>query len=122
MVKFTPITSEEVRHIKQAGKTVDEAIAAGKALEQEKAEENKKFDSANNNNSDNDANPVDRIDLEELTPPPAITETLVFDNNPSKIDINFENDNQMNVEPNWGEELNNITSNIVIPSDITDEE
>ena len=122
MVKFTPITSEEVRHIKQAGKTVDEAIAAGKALEQEKAEENKKFDSANNNNSDNDANPVDRIDLEELTPPPAITETLVFDNNPSKIDINFENDNQMNVEPNWGEELNNITSNIIIPPDITDEE
>ena len=28
----------------------------------------------------------------------------------------------MNVEPNWGEELNNITSNIIIPPDITDEE
>lgn len=104
MVKFTPITNEEVRNIKQATKTVDEAIAAGKALEAEKAAENLKSDDIEGDIS------VDRIDIEDMMPPPDVQGAVVID---SKDDFD--------VQPNWDEEFNGIVSSAV-PKDIDFEE
>lgn len=109
MVKFTPITSEEVRNIKQASKTVDEAIAAANALEAEKKEELKKSGDTTDFSANGD-DCVDRIDIDDLTPPPDSPNTVVIDNG--------ENAGQ----PDWNAEFDNIVSNITIPQNVTDEE
>lgn len=109
MVKFTPITSEEVRNIKQASKTVDEAIAVANALEAEKQAELAK----SGNTTDfipNGDDCVDRIDIDDLTPPPDSPNTVVIDNG----------DNAG--QPDWNAEFDNIVSNITIPQNVTDEE
>ena len=109
MVKFTPITSEEVRNIKQASKTVDEAIAAANALEAEKkAELAKSGDTTDFSANGDDC--VDIIDIDDLTPPPDSPNTIVIDNG----------DNAS--QPDWNAEFDSIVSNITIPQNVTDEE
>ncbi len=109
MVKFTPITSEEVRNIKQASKTVDEAIAVANALEAEKQAELAKSGNTTDFISNGD-DCVDRIDIDDLTPPPDSPNTVVIDNG----------DNAG--QPDWNAEFDNIVSNITIPQNVTDEE
>ncbi len=109
MVKFTPITSEEVRNIKQASKTVDEAIAVANALEAEKQAELAKSGNTTDFISNGD-DCVDRIDIDDLTPPPDSPNTVVIDNG----------DNAS--QPDWNAEFDNIVSNITIPQNVTDEE
>ncbi len=109
MVKFTPITSEEVRNIKQASKTVDEAIAAANALEAEKKAELAKIGDTTDFSANGDDS-VDRIDIDDLTPPPDSPNTIVIDNG----------DNAS--QPDWNAEFDSIVSNITIPQNVTDEE
>lgn len=104
MVKFTPLSIEETRNLKQQKATVNEAIEAGKA---------------NSEQSDTDKNaPVStedetqdyKVQVEDLVPPPPLGETTVT----------FNGDGM--TEPDWAAEYSDAVSatNIKIPP--TDEE
>lgn len=99
MVKFTPLSIEETRNLKQQKATVNEAIEAGKA---------------NSEQSDTDKNaPVStedetqdyKVQVEDLVPPPPLGETTVT----------FNGDGM--TEPDWAAEYSDAVSatNIKIP-------
>ncbi len=99
MVKFTPLSIEETRNLKQQKATVNEAIEAGKA---------------NADQSDTDKNaPVStedetqdyKVQVEDLVPPPPLGETTVT----------FNGDGM--TEPDWAAEYSDAVSatNIKIP-------
>ncbi|MDE6967712.1 MAG: replicative DNA helicase, partial [Clostridia bacterium] len=91
MVKFTPLSFEEARNMKQAKSTVEEAIAKGQSANAE--------GSANTNV--NPTEEVERISVEDLTPPPADNSFASEFIPPAESGSG---------EPDWGAEFDNITS------------
>ncbi len=104
MVKFTPLSIEETRNLKQQKATVNEAIEAGKAnAEQSDTDKNAPV-SAEDETQDY------KVQVEDLVPPPPLGETTVT----------FNGDGM--TEPDWAAEYSDAVSatNIKIPP--TDEE
>ena len=103
MVKFTPLSFEETRNLKQQKSTVEQAVAASKNAE-DSNEDSKKND-----------NPEDidyKVDDEDKTPPPVTGETTIIYNE------NEGSNYSLGDEPNWGAEYDKATnvSNINIPT------
>lgn len=104
MVKFTPLSIEETRNLKQQKATVNEAIEAGKAnAEQSDTDKNAPV-------STEDKTQDYKVQVEDLVPPPPLGETTVT----------FNDDGM--TEPDWAAEYSDAVSatNIKIPP--TDEE
>ncbi len=104
MVKFTPLSIEETRNLKQQKATVNEAIEAGKAnAEQSDTDKNASV-------STEDETQDYKVQVEDLVPPPPLGETTVTFNDDGMI------------EPDWAAEYSDAVSatNIKIPP--TDEE
>ncbi len=104
MVKFTPLSIEETRNLKQQKATVNEAIEAGKAnAEQSDTDKNAPV-------STEDETQDYKVQVEDLVPPPPLGETTVT----------FNDDGM--TEPDWAAEYSDAVSatNIKIPP--TDEE
>ena len=104
MVKFTPLSFEETRNLKQQKSTVEQAVAASKNAE-DSNEDSKKTD-----------NPEDidyKVDDEDKTPPPFTGETTIIYNE------NEGSNYSLGDEPNWGAEYDKATnvSNINIPTE-----
>lgn len=103
MVKFTPLTLEEAKSIKESSKIVEKAINASTQNDSKVATDNE----------DVLVSGVDRIDIEDLTPPP------IDDNFATSVDFQVENTAQTSdEEPDWGAEFAKATSNVVIKNDI----
>lgn len=104
MVKFTPLSIEETRNLKQQKATVNEAIEAGKAnAEQSDTDKNAPV-------STEDETQDYKVQVEDLVPPPPLGETTVTFNG------------DVMTEPDWAAEYSDAVSatNIKIPP--TDEE
>ena len=99
MVKFTPLSIEETRNLKQQKATVNEAIEAGKA-NAEQSDTNK-----NAPVSTEDETQDYKVQVEDLVPPPPLGETTVT----------FNGDGM--TEPDWAAEYSDAVSatNIKIP-------
>ncbi len=99
MVKFTPLSIEETRNLKQQKATVNEAIEAGKA-NAEQSDTNK-----NASVSTEDETQDYKVQVEDLVPPPPLGETTVT----------FNGDGM--TEPDWAAEYSDAVSatNIKIP-------
>ncbi len=100
MVKFTPLSIEETRNLKQQKATVNEAIEAGKAnAEQSDTDKNAPV-------SSEDETQDYKVQVEDLVPPPPLGETTVT----------FNGDGM--TEPDWAAEYSDAVSatNIKIPS------
>ena len=99
MVKFTPLSIEETRNLKQQKATVNEAIEAGKAnAEQSDTDKNAPV-------STEDETQDYKVQVEDLVPPPPLGETTVT----------FNGDGM--TEPDWAAEYSDAVSatNIKIP-------
>ncbi len=99
MVKFTPLSIEETRNLKQQKATVNEAIEAGKAnAEQSDTDKNAPV-------STEDETQDYKVQVEDLVPPPPLGETTVT----------FNDDGM--TEPDWAAEYSDAVSatNIKIP-------
>lgn len=104
MVKFTPLSIEETRNLKQQKATVNEAIEAGKANAEQSDTDKNASVSAEDETQDY------KVQVEDLVPPPPLGETTVT----------FNGDGM--TEPDWAAEYSDAVSatNIKIPP--TDEE